>query len=67
MYFKEGYKTKYAGAESLHTGDCKKAVIKSQCIITAELTSRTPENENLSLSALYPEVDKALREAGLHT
>ena len=29
------------------------------------MTSRTPENENLSLSALYPEADKALREAGL--
>ena len=30
-----------------------------------ELTTRTPENENPSLSKLYPEVDKALREAGL--
>ena len=29
------------------------------------MTSRTPENENSSLSNLYPEVDKALREAGL--
>ena len=43
----------------------KKAIIKSQCIRTAELTSRTPKNENSSLSELYPEVDKALREAGL--
>ena len=41
-------------------------MIKSQCIKTAELTSKTPKNEYLSLSALYPEVDKALREAGIH-
>ena len=65
VYFKEGYKIKYLGAQSVHTDGCKKTVIKSQCIRTVELTSRTPENENLSLSALYPEVDKALREAGL--
>ena len=43
----------------------QKAIIKSQCIRTAEITTRTPENENSSLSNLYPEVDKALREAGL--
>ena len=43
----------------------KKAIIKSQCTRTAELTSRTPENENSSLSSLYLEVDKALKEAGL--
>ena len=65
VYFKEGYKIKYAGTNSVHTDNRKKAVIKSQCIRTAELTSRTPENKNSSLSALYPEVDKALREAGL--
>ena len=65
VYFKEGYKIKYLGAQSVHTDGCKKTVIKSQCIRTVELTSRTPENEILSLSALYPEVDKALREAGL--
>ena len=65
VYFKEGYKIKYVSAESVHPDSCKKAVIKSQGIRTAELTTRTPENENLSLSKLYPEVDKALREAGL--
>ena len=43
----------------------KKTIIKSQCIRTAELTSRTAGNENSNLSKLYPEVDKALREAGL--
>ena len=65
VYFKEGYKIKYVSAESVHPKSCKKAVIKSQCIRTAELTTKTPENENSSLSNLYPEVDKALREAGL--
>ena len=65
MFFKEGYKIKYVSTNSVHTDACKKAIIKSQCIRTAELTSRTPENENSSLSKLYPEVDKALREAGL--
>ena len=65
MYFKEGYKIKYVGTNSVHTDNCKKAVIKSQYMRTAELTPRMPENENSSLSALYPEVDKALREAGL--
>ena len=65
MYFKEGYKIKCVGTNSVHTDDCKKAVTKIQCIRTAELTPRTPENENSSLQALYPEVDKALRGAGL--
>ena len=65
IYFKEGYKIKHVGANSVHTDSCKKAIIKSQCIRTAELTSKTPENENSSLSKLYPEVDKALRKAGL--
>ena len=65
MYFKEGYKIKYVGANSVHPDSCKKAIIKSQCIRTAELTTRTPENEDSSLSKLYPEIDKALREAGL--
>ena len=49
----------------MHTDACKKAVIKSQYIRTAELTTRTPENENSSLTELYPEVDEALRSAGL--
>ena len=31
----------------------------------AELTTRTPTNENASLSDLYPDIDAALREAGL--
>ena len=65
VYFKEGYKIKYVGADSVHPKSCKKAIIKSQCIRTAELTTRTAQNENSSLSKLYPEVDKALREAGL--
>ena len=65
VHFKEGYKIKYVGKESMHTDACKKAVIKSQCIRTAELTTRTPENENSSLTELYPEVDDALRSAGL--
>ena len=65
VYFKEGYKIKYVGTNSIHTDSCRKTIIKSQCIRTAELTSRTPTNENSSLSELYPEVDKALREAGL--
>ena len=56
VYFKEGYKIKCVGTNRVLTDDCKKAIIKSQCIRTAELTSRTPENENSSLSALYPEV-----------
>ena len=43
----------------------QKAIIRSQIIRTAELITRTPENENSSLSKLYPEVDKALREEGL--
>ena len=50
VYFKEGYKIKYVGANSVHTDSCKKAIIKSQCIRTTELASRTPENENSNLS-----------------
>ena len=65
VYFREGYKIKYLGTNSVHIDSCKKAAIKSQFIQTAELTSRTPENENSSLSSLYAKVDKALREAGL--
>ena len=65
VYFKEGYKIKYVGANSVHPESCKKAIIKSQCIRTAELTTRTPGNKNSSLSNLYPEDDKALRGAGL--
>ena len=64
VYFKEGYKIKYVSANSVHTDFCN-AIIKSQCLRTTELTSRTPGNENSSLSKLYPEVDKALRKAGL--
>ena len=65
VYFKEGYNIKYVGVNSVHPKSCKKAIIKSQSIRTAELTTRTPENKNSSLSKLYPEVDKALREAEL--
>ena len=65
MFLKEGYKIKFVGVDSVHTKACKKAVIKSQCIRTAELTTRTLKNEDSSLSDLYPEVDNALREAGL--
>ena len=65
VYFKEGYKIKCVGVDSIHTKACKKAVIKSQCIRTAELTTRTLTNENPSLSDLYPDIDEALREAGL--
>ena len=65
VYFKEEYTIKYVGADSVHTKATKKAVIKSQCIRTAELTTRTPTNENSSLSDLYPDIDAALREAGL--
>ena len=65
MYFKEGYKIRYVGEDSMHTDACKKAAIKSQCIRTAELTTRTPENGNSSLSDLYPEVSKALKMAKL--
>ena len=55
----------HVGTDCVHSDPCKKAIIKSQCIRTAELTSKAPENENSSLSNLYPEVDKALKEAGL--
>ena len=65
VYFKEGYNIKYVGVDSVYTKDCKKAVIKSQCIRSAELTTRTLENENSSLSDLYPEIAEALKEAGL--
>ena len=65
VYYKEGYKIKYVGANSVYPDSCKKTIIKSQCIRTTKLTSRTPENKNSSLSNLYSAVDKALREAGL--
>ena len=65
VHFKEGYKIKYVGQHSLHTDACKKSVIRSQSIRTAELTTRTPENENLSLSVLYHQIDKGMREAKL--
>ena len=55
----------YAGVDSVHTKACKKPVINSQCTRTAELTTRTLINKASSLSELYLEVDKALREAGL--
>ena len=57
VYFKESYKIKCVGTNSVHTDDCKKTAIKRQCIRTAKLTSRTPENEDSNLSALYSEVD----------
>ena len=65
VHFKEGYNIKYVGQHSVRTDACKKTVIKSQSILMAELTTRTPENENLSLSILYPQIDKGMREAKL--
>ena len=46
VYFKEDYKIKYVGVNSVHTDNCKKSVAKSKCIRVAKLTSRTSENKN---------------------
>jgi hypothetical protein len=56
---------KYVKRESMHTNMCVNAIEKGVCIRLASLTSRTPENEMMSLSDICPDVDKALRVADL--
>ncbi len=64
-YSKPEYQTKYLDSGSCHTRMCKKAIPRGVAIRLSGLTTRTPENENESLSDLYPKTHKALAAARL--
>ena len=61
---KPGSKTRYLNIGSSHTMACKKAVPRGISIRPAGLTSREADNENKSLSDLYPKTHTALKKAG---
>ena len=49
----------------MHTKECLDAIPKSVAISKGCLTTRTAENENTSISDIYPKVHDALIQAGL--
>ena len=62
---KPNFQYKYLNKVSFHTSNCKIAVSRSVAIRLASLTTRTEENDNKSLSELYPINHKALQAVGL--
>ena len=64
-YSKPGYQTKYLNMMSTHTAANKRSIPRGVSIRLAGLTTRTKENEQKSLSTLYPKVHEAMKKSGL--
>ena len=65
VYTKPNFQMNYLNIESCHPAACKNAVVRGVSIRLSGLTTRTRYNENKSLSDMYPDIDSALRSAGL--
>jgi len=64
VYTKLNIQSKYLNVGNPHTTTCKKAIPRGVCICTVELTTMTAQNQNKSISVIYPSVHEALQVVG---
>jgi hypothetical protein len=67
VYTKPGFQSKYLNTGSTHPPAVFRAVPHGVSIRLAGLTTRTAQNENESLSDIYPDVHSALQKSGYFT